>query len=365
MPTRLEKLRIRRNDPLVARKGMAEAYAALQEDDNVKYVIGSMQPIDQAFTDKSFEEGKRVANQISKSYEGNVLVAPEFTFQGSVTSDTHIKAHSDIDLLTIEQKFEYVRAPLQPRTPYGGDALSDLKNLRRQCATVLPNAFPQVNVDTSPGKAIHLSGGSLSRDVDVVVAAWLNTEEYKNAGSDIVLRGVSVLDSAANDIIDNFPFLHNYRINEKDNEAEGNLRKVIRLLKTLKGDADSEPDISSYDIAAIAYAIPSSRLRVGPDGDLQLLGVARTWLSELIEDQAHRNMLMVPNNTRKIFDATGATLVGLKDLHKEVASLAQEIASGLVRKSRILSEARVKIPGTRFSPRVFDRSGLIYRSNLR
>ena len=50
----------------------------------------------------------------------------------------------------------------------------------------------------------------------------------------------------------NKPFMHNYNINDKDVKT-GGLRKVIRLLKTLKYDAEKDVKISSYDIASLAY----------------------------------------------------------------------------------------------------------------
>lgn len=360
MPSRLERLRARRYDPTVARKALGEAYAALQEDDNVKFVIGAMQPIDPAYTEKSYEEGRRVGSQIKKAFDASTHVAPEFVFQGSVTSDTHIRAHSDIDLLVLEQKFVYLLPPLVSSAPYVGDPLGDLKWLRDQCAGLLSHAFPKVILDAKPGKAIRLSGGSLTRNVDVVIAAWLNTLEYAGH-SDITERGVSVFDSATKEIINNFPFLHNLRIHEKDGRVNGNLRRTIRLLKTINADADREPDISSYDLTAISCAISDERLMVPMNGELMLLEVARRWLAELISNDELRNSLQVPNGTRKVFGPNGARLSGLEALKQEVDVIAREIEVGVVRKHRVLSEARVQLPGASYTYKPFDRGGLIFR----
>ncbi|QQS12386.1 MAG: hypothetical protein IPK81_23385 [Rhodospirillales bacterium] len=337
---------------------MSEAYASLQEDDNVKYVIGAMQPIDSAYTEKSYEEGRRVSSHIRKSLEDASWHKPEFTFQGSVTSDTHIKAHSDIDLLVLEQRFIYLRKPLEPQSPYSGDALSDLLALRGHCSEVLTAAFPKAIVDTAPGKAIHLSEGSLTRNVDVVVAAWLNTKNYIDT-NDITQRGISILDSAAGRTIDNFPFLHNYMIHQKDSEVGGNLRAVIRLLKTIKADADQEIAVSSYDIAAIAYRIPSERLVVPYGGSLLLLSVAKSWLTELANDSQLRASLTVPNETRQIFGAGATSLNGLLALENEVGNLFTEISTGIVRKHRILAEARIFVPDV-LPTSPYDRSRLVF-----
>src|SRR5437870_2631065 len=109
--TRLEKLRNRRIDPLMKVAGLNEAYARLtNEDSAVQYTISAMQPIDPAYTANTIEERNRVEKQLGDGYKGLGLRI-EFDYQGSVTNDTHIRAHSDVDLLTVEQRFIGVQPP--------------------------------------------------------------------------------------------------------------------------------------------------------------------------------------------------------------------------------------------------------------
>jgi len=61
----------------------------------------------------------------------------EFEYQGSVTNNTHIKAHSDIDLLALHAHFCTVQPPGKPTFLYQGDVLTDLKNLRTYGTQVL------------------------------------------------------------------------------------------------------------------------------------------------------------------------------------------------------------------------------------
>ena len=91
-PHAFQNLRNRRNPENALLK---EVYAGLDEDDAVKYLVGAMEPIDPAYTRKTFEEGDRVKNQIITGLGGNGLSA-EYEYQGSSVKNTHIRAYSDL-----------------------------------------------------------------------------------------------------------------------------------------------------------------------------------------------------------------------------------------------------------------------------
>ena len=236
---RMQKLRARRTDTTMkAAVAFDEAYDRIQDDEVIKYVVGTMQPIDKEYTKKTFEEGDRIKNQLS----GELVALAEqvdFRYQGSVSNDTHVRVHSDLDLLVIEKAFETIEPPTKPLVVYTGDPLAELSKLRKGCASVLRRKFPAVKVDDSPGKCVALSGGSLKREIDVVIANWWNTVFYQEYGNEI-LRGVRIFDSSTNQRHENKPFLHNFRIDNRDQDFSGNLRKVIRFLKSLKYDADTK-----------------------------------------------------------------------------------------------------------------------------
>lgn len=137
-------------------------------------------------------------------------------------------------------------------------------------------------------------------------------------------RGVRILDSKVPTTIKNKPFLHNHAIDKKDEETLG-LRKVIRLLKTLKYDAEPELKLSSYDIAAVAWNMNNTALTVADDGYLQLAKNALSELKRFIANDALRNALDVPNRTRKVFGADGAKLADLIAIHDELQSLIKRI----------------------------------------
>jgi len=135
--------------------------------------------------------------------------------------------------------------------------------------------------------------------------------------------------------------LHNKLIEERDAETNGGLRKAIRLLKSLKYDGDEKIDVSSYDIACLAYNIFTSWLTVQPGQDLLLVSNTRDYLRYLLTDENYRASLEVPNKMRKVFGADDMTATGLKQLSMAVEILVDEIDRGLSRSFRKLKEARI------------------------
>lgn len=337
---RIAKLRARRTDPLIKAAAFREAYDSIAEDESVRYAVGAMQPIDQEYTNKTYEEGDRIKAQLDQSLNTAACTTVEFEYQGSVTNDTHIKAHSDIDLLALHAHFYAIEPPGKPSIVYQGDALVDLKNLRASCTRVLKSAYPTISVDGAPGKAISLQGGSLHRKIDVVISNWWNTVEYQATGLPIQ-RGVQVFDSKANTRVKNRPFLHNAKIDQRDRLLNGNVRKVARLLKSLKYDAERTVDISSYDITSIAFRMPDQLLRAERGAELLLVENTRVFLRSLLDNGALRASLRVPNDMRPIFCSDGASVEGLSQLYKEAQELVDDISKGLSRSFRKLAEARV------------------------
>jgi hypothetical protein len=340
MPKRLDALARRRIDTAVATSKANEVYERLAEDDAIRYAIGAMQPIDPTYTRNTFEEGERVKAQLAEACQ-TANVDAVFRFQGSVTNDTHIRAHSDIDLLTIRTAYEWLELPQQPASPYCGDPNADMRELRSVITSRLCSGFPAATVDTSSGKSISIAGGSLRRKVDVVPAAWWNTNQYADS-KDENYRGVKIFDATADQHIPNKPFLHNLLVDRRDVSAQRSLRKVARLLKSLKADAAKSVDVSSYDIVSLAYRMPDGLLVVPPGADLKLVSNSEVWLRMLIEQVTFRSQLQVPNEMRSIFCADGCSEGGLRQLHQEVATLLSDIATGLARSFRNLEQARIE-----------------------
>ncbi|MCB2361963.1 hypothetical protein [Clostridium estertheticum] len=313
---------------------LTENYEGLKENDVYKYFIGSMEGVDKIYTNNTYKEAERVKNQLDKIKDNDLDFIYEY--QGSVSNNTHIKAYSDIDILVLIEKFFTVEYPQVPKYPYRGDPVEDLMELRMKCEKHLTEAFYAANVDCTGAKSIGLSGGSLKRKIDVVPSNWINTNEYSRSLNK-VYRGVQVLDKYKRIRIKNTPFYHNYLLNEKDKACSFNYKKIIRLLKTLKADADNKVDFNSYDIAAIVYSMDNLKFLVS-DKQLLLLKNIKEHIDYILENSIYRENLYVPDRSRKIFDDS-SKIAGLKKLKTEIDTLYYDIIDDLSR-NRILLEKK-------------------------
>ena len=316
--TTFEKLAQARSTSFAAKAASTENY---------DYIVDSMQPIDPAYTQRTFDEAERVRSQLANGLDSGYLAT--FDYQGSVTSDTHIRTYSDIDLLSMDGRIVSLDVGAPNLYPYKGSVVNDLVAFRNANASVLRQKFPQVTVDNKPGKAIALSGGSLQRKIDVVAGNWWDTQAYESTKQKRN-RGIAVIDTKVPEQVRNLPFMHNYRIDEKDKKTSG-LRKAIRFLKSAKYAAVVK--FSSYDVTSVAWNMPDSALIVEPGDYLGLASKVTDELNLLINNSAKRDSLLVPNGTRKVFGAGAATLEGLKALYTE--------ANDIVVKAKMEKAARL------------------------
>lgn len=303
---------------------LKESYEDLKESDSVRYVIGAMAPVSNKSTEITIKQGERVKNHLIELYDKYEV---EFRYQGSVTNNTHIEAHSDIDVLTLHGKFYSLEAPQVPTSPYAGDPVQELVNLREDCVRVLTKAFPAVYVDTTGAKCLSLSGGSLARKVDVVPSNWFNTIKYSETREEFY-RGIHVLDYFKRKRIANTPFYHNHLLEIKDISARRNYKKMIRLLKTLKADNDYSIDLSSYDIAAILYHMNDKDYAVGYSPLLLIQNTIKHF-DIILENATYRNLLKVPDGSRHIFQEGCATKESLNDIKAVLIILLQDIIGEL------------------------------------
>ncbi len=343
---RLDQLRTRRSGidrahrltmdaaaEVLAKSRIDEAWQKRAKDQPyTRYCLGAMQAVDPDYTRISIETAERVGRQLLSNLQA-LGIPIELGIQGSVPLDVHIRGVSDVDLLALETDFYTydTRGVMslggQYRSPTERTSLSVLGNLRTQSERILKDKFPAATVDTSGGKAIAMSGGSLARPVDVVPSHWHDTAEYQVSRLERD-RGVTILDRKVPKTIGNLPFLHIYRINERDKSVFGGLKKAIRLCKNVKNDAIEEGrkiNFPSFDIAAAMYHADSAGFQAGIVNELAVLAETQRFLDELYHDEAKAKSLMAPDGSRRIFD-NDDKYQGLRTLSYEMDELAKEVA---------------------------------------
>ena len=150
---RLEYLNNRRYDNISRRTLMSDSFYSEEFGKTTKYVLESMKEIDSDYTKRTYEASDKIQMHLRNGLNSEGIDV-EFEHQGSVPMNTHIKIHSDIDLVVIHDGFFTLEPPLTPSNPYTGNPLNDLKQLRENSFKILNNIYDQV--DNSNSKSIAL-----------------------------------------------------------------------------------------------------------------------------------------------------------------------------------------------------------------
>lgn len=331
---RLEKLKKRRLDEQLQKALLSESFSDIRISESVKYALESMSPIDQSYTKNTYVASENVRNHLTKGLNNKGLTV-EYRHQGSVETDTHIKLHSDIDILVFTEKYHSMELPLTPSNPYQGDPLADLRELRKECYNVLNSIYNQV--DNSKAKSIQVFPTNPKRKVDVVLSNWVNTQDYQTTSNE-KYRGIHIYDKDSHSRQKDFPFMHITNVKAKNTIVSGGLAKLVRLLKTLKVDADYEINMSSFEITSIVYAMENHSLNKPKYQDLLLLNEGSRQLDKVITDKFYRESLTSPNGKEKVFGTSETKIVELKKLKLELDELIEDIIEELGKQFKRIDE---------------------------
>jgi hypothetical protein len=323
------------------RKSFSDELATISYSDVLTYIRVAMKGVEPEYTQKSRDAGERVKEHLS-----NGLNNVTFKYQGSVMTDTHIKGYSDIDLLTICEKFyqpdnigisQILNVPeqraryyqtsidklqkVQNTDSYSGSALDDLRNLRFDSENILSNVYSIC--DKTKPKAIRIKNLSLNREVDIVIANWYDdvTSIINDRGD---FRGIQVYNKDTNSRGNaDYPFLSIRRINERSSETNGRLKKMIRFLKNNKANSDHEIDLSSFDINAICYDINISEYQ--NLSFYELVPVIYNQMKSICTSQTKADNLVSVDGREYIFRGNYAKIENLKKLLAEVEGIFLEL----------------------------------------
>lgn len=300
-----------------------EAYEKRARATSLQYALGAMQEVDAKYTRISHEQGNRVSSQIVSALSQPV----DIRLQGSLPLNIHLKKHSDVDILVLPSTY-FLYSPYGSKaasyTPSNRNRIEVVKELRGDCYGVLQTAFPAAKIDNSGSKCITVSGGSLSRSIDVVPALWHDSATFQDSQNEKD-RGVEILDLDAHLLNENFPFLYQSRINHKDLVTQSGTKKAIRLLKTLKYDAEPEIKITSFDIASLIWNTPNEYLDYPSYLETALIVSIQKHLNSLCNDRAYAETLDVADGTRKIIRSE-SDFLSLNALNRELKELIEAIA---------------------------------------
>lgn len=327
------------------KKSFSDELATVSYSEVLTYIRLAMKGVEPEYTQKSKDAGDKVKEHLSKEFKDVV-----YRFQGSVMTDTHIKGYSDIDLLTIcdkfytydaskmkqilesvEQKVRYSQTSLEKMemevntSPYQGNALQDLKQLRLDSESILENVYDIC--DTTKPKSIKIKNQSLNREVDIVIANWYDdvTSVINDKGE---YRGIQVYNKETHSKGNaDYPFLSIKRINERSADTNGRLKKMIRFLKNTKANSNQEIDLNSFDINAVCFDIEVEKYQTL--SFYELVPVIYNKLKEICTNQSKADNIISVDSREYVFRNKPKKLENLKLLLAEVEGIFIDLRNTL------------------------------------
>lgn len=332
---RLSNLKARRYDEDLMKADLSGSFGKSLVPENLEYLIESMRPIDKKYNDITLTAAHNVQNHLEQAL--NTSFGMAYRTQGSVMTNTNIRIYSDIDLLTIIDRYCFLApALLPPKNPYQGVPDSDILSLRTQSTNIMKRWYDEV--DTTGNKSIEITNKNLRRKVDVVFAFWYNTEKYEQT-LDAYYQGVYLFDFPNKEKKLDFPFAHMHNVNQKGFATNDGSNKAIRLLKTLKADADQEIDLSSFQLTSLIYSMENSDLFYGSRDELKIARNISNHLGKAVSNTLYRKSIQSPNDTETPFedDKCLSHLQKMKlDLDRLIEDCESEVQTSFVRKSLLI-----------------------------
>jgi hypothetical protein len=327
---RLQNLQNRKFDPELKKSLLSESFGKNLIPENMEYLIESMRPIDKAYNDKTIDAANRVQGHLEKGYQLPVTV--NYKTQGSVTTGTNIKVHSDFDLLTIIDTYHYLPLGVQPTNPYNLTVPEeDIVELRKQTIAIMDENYDEV--DDSGEKSISIFNKALHRKVDIVFCYWYHSQEFINTGNEFY-KGIQLYNFPKKSRIIDYPFAHIANVNYKGVTTVDGSKRGIRLLKNMKADGDIK--LNSFQLTSIVHSIIDINLTYSSGREIGIAKAISEKLDILISDEKQRKDVKSPNGTESPLsdEKTIAPMKQLKsDLDELILDCGKEIRSTILQKA--------------------------------
>lgn len=338
---KFSNLSSRKTDELLQKSFVSESFRDKTIPETVRYVFESMREIEPSYTRRTYVEAEKMQEHITNHLPGNVKV--DFRYQGSVPLNTHIRLHSDLDLLVIYKGFIGRDSLAQVANPYPEErTVSDLRMLRKNIKDGLLITYPTALVSDNSAKAISIKRGSPIRKYDIIVCNWFEpAANYGYIDSTDSNRGVEIYDKKADQRLPpDFPFTHMLRVEEKSRRIIfENFKRTVRLLKNLKADANDHIDLSSFMITSVMYHLDDYKYKIETQNSTALLVNASEHLGRVIDDSAFRIRLKSPNEKEFLFAVKEAHKVAeLKRLKRELDDTIEDLVDEIQPSYRRLIE---------------------------
>lgn len=327
--TRLKNLQARKFDKSLNESLTSRAFSQTDLPKDIKYLLEITRPLGVDYNDRTLEAARRVKNHLETGF--TLSFRTTFRHQGSVTTNTNIKTHSDFDLLTIIDNYYYTAPEIPVNSPYEGNASEDIEDLRKEVIRILKTQYDDVDITGS--KSVSIFNKSLYRKVDIVPCFWYNSTKYESTKNEYY-RGIYLYDFKEKKKIQDYPFAHIWNVNHKGDSTNDGSKKGIRLLKNLK--ADSENKLSSFQLTSIIHSIDNINLPSRKGSEIVLAKSISNELNLLINNSTYRNGIKSPNGMENPFTDSNCVLEMEKiknDIDTLITDVSKEFRNTYLQKS--------------------------------
>ncbi|WAC39868.1 hypothetical protein [Pedobacter sp. SL55] len=321
---RLANLKARRFDEILLKADVSESFGRAVVSNTLEYLVEAMRPIGKKYNDVTLNAASNVQSHLEAGF--NLPFTRAYRKQGSVMTNTNIKLYSDIDLLTIIDSYVFLApALLPPKSPYLGDTDLDIVQLRRQATSIMQLKYDEV--DTSGNKSINIYNKNLRRKVDIVFSYWYDTPNYLS-NNDEFYRGIHLYDFEKKQKQLDYPFAHIHNVNQKSSSTNDGSCKGIRLLKTLKVDAEKDIELSSFQLTTLVYEMDNVDLYYSRGNELKIAINMSKQMAKMITYPNYRRYIKSPNGMETPFfedKCVGALNLLKRDLDRLIEDCGGEV----------------------------------------
>ncbi len=234
-----------------------------------KYLLECTKPLDLSYRKTVF----RVTGEMIKKFESELNhenFKIDIRYQGAIQSNTQVHLLGDVEILVI----------LTPRSKE--KASKSVEKLGTLLMSALSSSSLFDKVDFSSKTNIELVAKYPQAQVSVLPTVWIDTQSYKESRREID-RGVAEYDFLKRTRRSYLPFRNIARINFKDLQVRGNLKRIIRLVRCLQLDSEENINLNHYEIACMLYNLREKKLDISQDYILTLLPKVSLYLEKLVK----------------------------------------------------------------------------------
>lgn len=310
----LENLQGRRFDEARRESILSDSFDESEYGDCIKYCLESMHEIEPAYTYKAFHVARKLQEKLSKEFQEKGIKV-DFRYQGPIQTETHIMLFGGIDLIVLQESFD--------NKPW-----EKVKKLTGEIIDALSSDPNYHQVDYSNKYTVNVRTTKPTCEISILPAIWLDNADFNNTKREID-RGVQEFNFLSKTQRKYLPFRNIARINSKDRKANGGLKSLVRLLRTLQRDASDDISLSDYEVSSLMYAIPDKQLIYDKKKPLSLLGIASAQLNRASSDPKYVQTLVSPSERELVFGKKPGKREEIKKLKIELDKLISDIKEEL------------------------------------